>query len=202
MNNRVVALKVIDVDSTDYKSNARAKDDTIEVTIHEIKVLKQLKDSKAKNVNMFFDAFQIHSQLWIVNDYCPGGSVHTLVSDTVMNYLSCSFDLYLMFPTSLSFLSARGPCCWILFPVSLLFKCESLFNVATESTAEAEGLFKAPLAVQLVLGLSSVSTRTVHRIIPTSLGWVIFLDAPSFDVYWGIEENCTSSPTKVFSLFV
>ena len=79
-NNRVVALKVIDVDSADYKVNARAKDDTIEVTIHEIKVLKQLKDSMAKNVNMFFDAFQIHSQLWIVNDYCPGGSVHTLVS--------------------------------------------------------------------------------------------------------------------------
>lgn len=79
-NNRIVALKVIDVDSTDYKSNARAKDDTIEVTIHEIKVLKQLKDSKAKNVNIFYDAFQIHSQLWIVNDYCPGGSVHTLVS--------------------------------------------------------------------------------------------------------------------------
>ena len=81
-NNRIVALKVIDVDSTDYKSNARAKDDTIEVTIHEIKVLKQLKDSKAKNVNLFYDAFQIHSQLWIVNDYCPGGSVHTLVIRT------------------------------------------------------------------------------------------------------------------------
>lgn len=79
-HNRVVALKVIDVDTTDYKVNARAKDDTIYDTVHEIKVLSQLKDSKAKNVNTMFDAFQVHSQLWIVNDYCPGGSVHTLVS--------------------------------------------------------------------------------------------------------------------------
>ena len=79
-HNRVVALKVIDVDTTDYKVNARAKDDTIDDTVHEIKVLSQLKDSKAKNVNTMFDAFQVHSQLWIVNDYCPGGSVHTLVS--------------------------------------------------------------------------------------------------------------------------
>ncbi|KAA6415343.1 MAG: STE STE20 YSK kinase [Lasallia pustulata] len=81
-HNRVVALKVIDVDTTDYKVNARAKDDTIQDTVHEIKVLSQLKDSKAKNVNVMFDAFQVHSQLWIVNDYCPGGSVHTLMRAT------------------------------------------------------------------------------------------------------------------------
>lgn len=75
-----MALKVIDVDAHDYKVNAREKDDSIEVTLHEIKVLKQLKDAKTKNVNIIFDAFQIHSQLWIVNEYCPGGSVRTLVS--------------------------------------------------------------------------------------------------------------------------
>lgn len=79
VNDRVVALKVIDVDSHDYKANPLAKDDSIEVTLHEIKVLKQLKDSHTKNVNIIFDAFQIHSQLWIVNEYCPGGSVRTLV---------------------------------------------------------------------------------------------------------------------------
>ena len=79
-HNRIVALKVIDVDSVDYKVNFRAKDDTIQETLHEINVLKQLKDSKVKNINAFFDAFQVHSQLWIVNDYCPGGSLHTLVS--------------------------------------------------------------------------------------------------------------------------
>lgn len=75
-----MALKVIDVDSHDYKVNTLEKDDSIEVTMHEIKVLKQLKDSNTRNVNIIFDAFQIHSQLWIVNEYCPGGSVRTLVS--------------------------------------------------------------------------------------------------------------------------
>lgn len=79
---KIVALKVVDVDSTDYKANAREKDENIKDFIHEIKVLKQLKESKAKNVNCIYDAFSIHSQLWIVSEYCPGGSVHTLVSKT------------------------------------------------------------------------------------------------------------------------
>lgn len=81
-NDRVAAVKVIDVDSQDYKVKTIAKDDSIEVTIHEIRVLQQLQDAKAKNINPFFEAFQIHSQLWIVSDYCPGGSVHTLMRAT------------------------------------------------------------------------------------------------------------------------
>lgn len=104
-HNRVVALKVIDVDTTDYKVNARAKDDTIDDTVHEIKVLSQLKDSKAKNVNTMFDAFQVHSQLWIVNDYCPGGSVHTLVS---LPTLCQSYDIYLS--STWSFSSVSNHC--------------------------------------------------------------------------------------------
>lgn len=70
----------MDVDDHDYKSRPEEKDETVEVTLHEIKVLQQLKDSKARNVNAILDAFQMHSQLWIVNEYCPGGSLHTLVS--------------------------------------------------------------------------------------------------------------------------
>lgn len=80
IHNRVVAVKIIDVDAADYRGNVRAKDESIEVTLHEIRVLQDLRDSKAKNVNRFFDAFQMHSQLWIVTEYCPGGSLHTLVS--------------------------------------------------------------------------------------------------------------------------
>lgn len=93
-NDRVVALKVIDVDSQDYKVNTAAKDNGIQETLHEIRVLQQLKDSKAKNINLFFDAFQIHSQLWIVNDYCPGGSVRTLVSSQARSpYVSAPENL-------------------------------------------------------------------------------------------------------------
>lgn len=77
-----MAVKVIDVDSQDYKVPGLAKDDSIDVTLHEIRVLQQLQGAKAKNINPFFEAFQMHSQLWIVSDYCPGGSVRTLVSLT------------------------------------------------------------------------------------------------------------------------
>lgn len=80
LHNRVAAVKVIDVDTQDWKGNIVAKDDTVRETLHEISVLQQLQDAKAKNINPFFEAFQIHSQLWIVNEYCPGGSVRTLVS--------------------------------------------------------------------------------------------------------------------------
>ncbi|KAL8829442.1 MAG: hypothetical protein Q9191_002007 [Dirinaria sp. TL-2023a] len=65
-HNRVAAVKVIDVDSQDYKVNPAAKDDSIEVTLHEIHVQHRLQDAKAKNINPFFEAFQIHSQLWIM----------------------------------------------------------------------------------------------------------------------------------------
>ena len=75
----VVAVKILDVDDTDYTSELRHKDEAIADFIKEVNTLKHLKDSKAKNINYIRDAFDLHSQLWIVTDYCPGGSVHTLM---------------------------------------------------------------------------------------------------------------------------
>ncbi len=89
----MVALKVMDVDEHDFKARPEDKDETIEVTLHEIKVLQQLKDSKARNVNAILDAFQMHSQLWIVSEYCPGGSLRTLVSQAWSMTLSLSFSV-------------------------------------------------------------------------------------------------------------
>ncbi|KAL8967716.1 MAG: hypothetical protein Q9183_002788 [Haloplaca sp. 2 TL-2023] len=74
-----VALKVVDVDPHDFKVHHLEKDESISTVMHEIKVLTQLRDSGAKNINLIIDAFPIHSQLWIVTEYCPGGSLHTLV---------------------------------------------------------------------------------------------------------------------------
>ncbi|KAL8670770.1 MAG: hypothetical protein Q9168_004712 [Polycauliona sp. 1 TL-2023] len=76
---KVVALKVVDVDPHDFKAPTIEKDESIQTVLHEIKILTQLRDSKAKNINLIIDAFPIHSQLWIVTDYCPGGSLHTLM---------------------------------------------------------------------------------------------------------------------------
>ncbi|KAL9578633.1 MAG: hypothetical protein Q9212_005596, partial [Teloschistes hypoglaucus] len=77
--NKVVALKVLDVDPQDFKMHYLEKDESIQSILHEINILTQLRDSGAKNINLFIEAFSIHSQLWIVTEYCPGGSLHTLM---------------------------------------------------------------------------------------------------------------------------
>lgn len=45
----------------------------------EYQVLKQLQGLKAENVNQVLDVLVVHSQIWIITEYIPGGSVHTLV---------------------------------------------------------------------------------------------------------------------------
>ncbi|KAJ5643296.1 uncharacterized protein N7484_005803 [Penicillium longicatenatum] len=79
---RLVAVKVLDIDSLDYKSLRDFRDESIKDFIHETKVMKQVKDSGAKNINELIEAISIHSQLWLVCEYCPGGSVRTLMRAT------------------------------------------------------------------------------------------------------------------------
>ncbi|KAJ5189144.1 hypothetical protein N7491_005468 [Penicillium cf. griseofulvum] len=79
---RLVAIKVLDIDSADYKSLRDFRDESIKDFIHETKVMKQVKDSGAKNINEIIEAISIHSQLWLVCEYCPGGSVRTLMRAT------------------------------------------------------------------------------------------------------------------------
>lgn len=77
---KLVAIKVLDIDSIDYKSLRDFRDESINDFIRETKVMKQVKESGAKNINELIEAISIHSQLWLVCEYCPGGSVRTLVS--------------------------------------------------------------------------------------------------------------------------
>ncbi|KAJ6089031.1 hypothetical protein N7499_003878 [Penicillium canescens] len=79
---RLVAIKVLDIDSLDYKSLRDFRDESIKDFIHETKVMKQVKDAGAKNINELIEAISIHSQLWLVCEYCPGGSVRTLMRAT------------------------------------------------------------------------------------------------------------------------
>lgn len=76
----IVAVKVLETDSMDFESTGPNKDASMEDALKEINILQRLRESKAVNVNLFYEAFQVHSQLWIVSEYCPGGSVTTLVS--------------------------------------------------------------------------------------------------------------------------
>lgn len=75
----LVAVKIVNIDDMDFTSDPRERDETVKDFRKEVSILQQLKDSKAKNVNLIHDAFDLHSQLWIISDYCTGGSVRTLM---------------------------------------------------------------------------------------------------------------------------
>nr|POF07840.1 serine/threonine-protein kinase nak1 [Quercus suber] len=75
----LVAVKIINVDDIDYEGHAVDKDEVIKNFRLEVVALQQLKDSKAKNVNVIHDAFDLHDQLWMVSDWCTGGSIRTLM---------------------------------------------------------------------------------------------------------------------------
>ena len=78
----LVAIKVIDIDDADYRAVRDTRDDQIKEFNREIRVLKQAQDSGAQNMNQMLEAFAIHSQLWLICEYCPGGSVKTLMRAT------------------------------------------------------------------------------------------------------------------------
>ena len=80
--NNLVAVKIIDIDEQDWSEGfapGAPRDTTIKDFKQEVSILRQLKDNNAKNINLIHDAFDWHSQLWIVADYCTGGSVRTLM---------------------------------------------------------------------------------------------------------------------------
>ena len=76
---QIVAVKIIEADTPDMMAPWEARDDTIQNFTKEISALQRLKDSNAKNITMIYEAFAFHSQLWLVSEYCQGGSVNTLM---------------------------------------------------------------------------------------------------------------------------
>ncbi|KAF2436478.1 kinase-like protein [Tothia fuscella] len=81
-NQQICAVKIIEVDEQDYNADITAKDDSLKEFIRETSILQALKDNNAQNVNIIFDAFSVDTQLWIVSEYCPGGSLTTLMKAT------------------------------------------------------------------------------------------------------------------------
>src|ERR1700761_9616185 len=73
------AVKIIEVDQTDYRADVQSRDDSLKEFIRETSILRQLTSHNVKNVNVFYDAFSVDTQLWIVTQYCPGGSLATLM---------------------------------------------------------------------------------------------------------------------------
>ncbi|RMZ79375.1 hypothetical protein DV738_g3348, partial [Chaetothyriales sp. CBS 135597] len=81
-SNKVVAIKVLDIDEADFQAFGDQKDEQIRDFNREIKILRQAQESGAVNLNQIIEALPVHSQLWMICEHCPGGSVKTLMRAT------------------------------------------------------------------------------------------------------------------------
>ncbi|KAK3329767.1 kinase-like domain-containing protein [Apodospora peruviana] len=76
----VVAVKIIDIEESDTLNPKLA--DTYSEFMKEISALKLLSDSGAKNINYVLDVLPVGQSMWMVTEYCAGGSVATLMKPT------------------------------------------------------------------------------------------------------------------------
>jgi tRNA A-37 threonylcarbamoyl transferase component Bud32 len=76
----VVAVKIIDVDEQDTM-NPKLQD-TYSEFLKEINALRLLSESGAENVNTVIEALPVGQAMWMVTEYCAGGSVATLMKPT------------------------------------------------------------------------------------------------------------------------
>ncbi|KAI0176037.1 kinase-like protein [Hypoxylon sp. FL1284] len=76
----VVAVKIIDVDESDTVNPKLA--DTYSEILKEINALHRLSQSGAQNINHVIEALPVGQSMWMVTEYCAGGSVATLMKPT------------------------------------------------------------------------------------------------------------------------
>ncbi|KAI6250006.1 Serine/threonine-protein kinase nak1 [Erysiphe necator] len=76
----VVAIKIIDIDASDTQDPRNA--DSYSDVLKEIAALSTLSETKAKNINFVIEALVIGQSMWLVTEYCSGGSVATLMKPT------------------------------------------------------------------------------------------------------------------------
>lgn len=76
----VVAIKIIDIDASDTQDPRHA--DSYSDVLKEIAALSTLSETKAKNINFVIEALVIGQSMWLITEYCSGGSVATLMKPT------------------------------------------------------------------------------------------------------------------------
>ncbi|KAI0432919.1 kinase-like protein [Xylaria sp. FL1042] len=77
---QLVAIKVISIDEGDSLYPGAA--DTFGDILKEINALKLLSKTGAKNINTIIDALLVGQSMWMVTEYCAGGSVSSLMRPT------------------------------------------------------------------------------------------------------------------------
>ena len=66
-------------------------------TLKEIDILQQVKASRARPyVNIIEEARTVHSELWIVSEYCSGGSVNTLMKPNMQRFKTGLEEKYII----------------------------------------------------------------------------------------------------------
>ncbi|KEY65976.1 hypothetical protein S7711_06634 [Stachybotrys chartarum IBT 7711] len=78
--NQLVAVKIIDIEESDTLEPKIA--DTYSDLLKEINALQLLSDSGAKNINHVIEALPVGQSMWVITEYCAGGSVATLMRPT------------------------------------------------------------------------------------------------------------------------
>ncbi|CAG9938228.1 unnamed protein product [Clonostachys rosea f. rosea IK726] len=77
---QLVAVKIIDIDQSDNADPRMA--DTYSDLLKEINALQMLSDTGAKNINHVIEALPVGQSMWMITEYCAGGSVATLMKPT------------------------------------------------------------------------------------------------------------------------
>lgn len=77
---QLVAIKIIDIDQSDTVEPKLS--DTYRDLLKEIGALKLLSESGARNINHVIEALPVGQSMWVVTEYCAGGSVATLMRPT------------------------------------------------------------------------------------------------------------------------
>ncbi|KAG6007412.1 hypothetical protein E4U21_006001 [Claviceps maximensis] len=77
---QLVAVKIIDIEEGDTADPKLA--DTYSDLLKEIKTLQLLSESGAKNINHVIEALPVGQSMWMITEYCAGGSVATLMRPT------------------------------------------------------------------------------------------------------------------------
>lgn len=73
----IVAVKIIDIDESDTVAPGIA--DSYSEFLKEVNALKILSENKARNINHVIEALPVGQSMWMITEYCGGGSIATLV---------------------------------------------------------------------------------------------------------------------------
>ncbi|KAK0620674.1 kinase-like domain-containing protein, partial [Immersiella caudata] len=74
---KTVAIKIISIEECDL--SAPSSSDTFSSLLAEISTLKLLRNAGAQNINTVLDALLVGHTMWLITEYCAGGSVATLM---------------------------------------------------------------------------------------------------------------------------